>query len=83
MLAGRLTGDEGQVTVRPEGVTVELRLTFPAKLFELVSLTVTDTFVTPVLKLTWPGEEMVKSTTLTATRTVWIKEPLVAITVTV
>ncbi len=57
--AVRTTGVDGQVAARPfVGVTVELRLTLPAKLFALDRATVTDTFVAPVLKLTWPGTEI-------------------------
>ncbi len=57
-LAERLAGVVGQVTVSPfVGVTVEPRLTLPAKLLTLVRMAITDTFVAPVLKLTWPGAE--------------------------
>ncbi len=56
--AVRTTGVDGQVALSPVvGVTVELRLTLPAKLFTLDRTTVKGRFVTPVLKLTWPWAE--------------------------
>ncbi len=58
-LAERLAGVVGQVTIRPfVGVTVEPRLRLPTKLFTLDRTTVKGRFVTPVLKLTWPGAEI-------------------------
>ena len=43
----------GQVTVRPEdGLTTELRVTFPTKLFTLTSDTCSAWLVDPELKLT-------------------------------
>ena len=62
--AVRLTGDP-HVTVRPiVGLIVGDRVTVPAKLFELVSITLRDGAVAPELKFTEAGDtEMLKSPT--------------------
>ncbi len=60
MLAVRLTGVAGHVTVTPGELTVEDRATVPAKLKVLVSTTDIEPPDAPVLKLTEAGAEMVK-----------------------
>ncbi len=54
----------GHVTVRPVvGVTTEVRLIVPAKLNVLVSVTVIDEPVAPLLKFTGEDTDNVKSPT--------------------
>ncbi len=66
--------------MRPEGDAAVARAMLPVKPPRLLSVIV----AVPV----WPGKivrlgdpETEKSTTLTATRTEWVREPLVAVTV--
>ncbi len=63
-LAVRLVAVAGQVTVRPVvGLTIELRLTVPAKLNVLVRLTEIAAPVAPELKFTGVPTDIVKSPT--------------------
>ncbi len=61
-MAVRVTG-AGQVTVRPMGLTTEVRVTEPAKLNVLVRVTDMEVPVAPVLKFTGLTAEMEKSPT--------------------
>ncbi len=61
--AVRVRGVEEQVTVRPVGLTVIVRLTLPAKLFTLVKTKPADASDAPVLKLTSLGATTWKSPT--------------------
>ncbi len=60
--AVRVRGEE-QVTVRPVGLTVIVRLTLPAKLFTLAKTKPTDVPDAPALKLTSLGATTWKSPT--------------------
>ncbi len=59
----RVRGVEEQVTVRPVGLTVIVRLTLPAKLFTLVKTKPADAPDAPTLKLTPLGATTWKSPT--------------------
>ncbi len=65
-LAVKLVAVAGQVTTRPvPGLTTELRVTLPAKLNVLVSVTEMAAPAAPELKLTGVPTETVKSPTCT------------------
>ncbi len=61
-LADRLTAVLGQVTVRPEGVALPVKVTVPVKPKMLVRLTFTERPVSPTFRLA-PMTEIVKSPT--------------------
>ncbi len=68
LLADRLTGVVGQVTVNPvAGLIVGVRVTEPAKLFTPVKVIDIEAPMGPVLKLTDAGAEIWKSPTCTVT----------------
>ncbi len=77
----RLIGAAGQATVRPDALTVVVRLTEPAKLNVLVSITIVDA-PEPALKLTGLVAVIVKSPTWTVILVEFVVDPLVPVTVT-